>query len=574
MIIAGLLRIRYLNIVVCITGLITASTIDSANAQRPNEKSPFSFEDVSSSTGLIPAISKIQAHGAGWGDANGDGWPDLFVATFHYNETGPNQLLWNQKGNFEVDDSSELQASMRATGVVFADLDNDGDLDLYVASMPAILESRTATRHGHPFAGCSLYENLGAGKFNDISKGNDACPAAFGGRSACVLDYNGDGLLDILVGEDPNPGYNGSETNHTRLFRNKGRLQYEDVSRDAGIPEAAGLGVAAADMNGDTLPDIFIVSTLGNHLLINKGNGQFEELENDKDVFAWPNAKGDNMVCGVAIADVNGDALPDVYIGQHFDHPWKEPEPNRLYLNQGNSNGHPSFKNVTDDCGLPGIPMKSPHVEIQDFDNDGRVDLYGSVVKFADEKPHPMIFRNMGNKDGKPQYDVSVLSVNDFPSEEDRNVRGSRKFFEKMIAEKKVFYSAPGPSCDFDRDGRIDLFIGSWWSNANSMLLKNKTPGGNWLDVRVQGNNGVNRMGIGSKVEVFEAGKLGDSKGLIGTREIAKGSGYASSSEAVAHFGLVDRTSCDIRVTLPFNKGMLTRTNVKINQRITIIQGQ
>lgn len=538
--------------------------------------SKFVFRDVARTSGLIPALSKLQAHGAGWGDADGDGWPDLYVATFHYSETGPNHFLKNHGGHFEVEQQQALRVSMRATGVVFADFDNDGDLDLYVASMPATAESRQAKRHGHPFRGCSLFENLGQGTFKDISTDNGACPNAFGGRSACVLDFDGDGLLDILVGEDPIPGYNGSKTKASRLFKNTGRLQFKDVTKQAGMPEVAGLGVAAADVNGDTWPDIFIASTLGNYLLLNDGAGRFAAAGEAEKVLAWPDAKGDDMVCGVAIADVNGDALPDVLIGNHFGNAWSSPVANRLYLNQGNDEKQqPRFLDVTEKAGLPLLPMKAPHVEIQDFDNDGFPDLYGSMVMFADGRPHPLICRNTGQlRNGLPQFRQTTLGVNNFPTEEDRQIRRSGTFFDKMLTERKVFYSAPGPSCDFNRDGRLDLFIGSWWSNANSMLLQNETPSGNWLDVAVLGRNDVNRMGIGSVVQVFEPGYAGEPKHRIGAREIATGFGYASSQEAVAHFGLGQRTHCDVQIILPHNHGTITKRQVAVNQRLTLSKGE
>ncbi|MCA9071456.1 MAG: FG-GAP repeat protein, partial [Planctomycetaceae bacterium] len=58
-------------------GTLFAQTTD-------NSKQPFSFRDVGVEAGLLPAAKGIMGHGAGWGDVNGDGWPDLYVATFHY----------------------------------------------------------------------------------------------------------------------------------------------------------------------------------------------------------------------------------------------------------------------------------------------------------------------------------------------------------------------------------------------------------------------------------------------------------------------------------------------------------
>lgn len=551
--------------------LVASALFTPLRADDLHPASPFIFRDVAEEAGVLPAAAGIQAHGAGWGDVDGDGWADLYVGTFHYPDTKPNLLLRNREGRFVLDEQPQLRISTRATGVLFADLDNDGDLDLYVGSMPADAQSKLAARIGHPLAGCSLFRNDGGGRFTDLSAGNGACPKAFGGRSATVLDFDGDGLLDLLVGEDPLPGYNGSKTRSSRLFRNLGDLQFEDVSRQAGLPEGiAGLGVAAADVNQDGWPDIFLASTLGNHLFVNDRQGKFHEAAGSRETFAWPTAKGDDMVCGVTIGDVNGDGLPDIVLGQHFSSSWVEPVANRLYLHQGTHDGLPQFKDVTEDVGLVPLPLKAPHVEIQDFDNDGLPDIYTSLVKFADGKPHPVIFRNEGRRDGLPRFREGALGVNDFPTDEDRASKRSGPFFDKMLAERKIIYTAPGPSCDFDRDGRLDLFLGSWWAESPSLLLRNETPSGHWLDVQVVGGNGVNRMGVGSLVELYEAGKAGVADARIGCREIATGYGYASSQEAIAHFGLGKRTACDIVVTLPHGRGTMIRKSVEADQRIVV----
>ena len=553
-----------------------STTAQERSGTSTGTQAHFAFRDAGQETGLLPAAAGIQGHGAGWGDVDGDGWADLYIGTFHYRDTQPNLFFRNRRGRFELDAQAPLRISTRATGILFVDLDNDGDLDLYVASMPAPEGSRLATRMGHPFAGCSLFRNDGGGRFTDISADNAACPTAFGGRSVTVLDFDGDGLLDLLVGEDPIPGYNGSETKSSRLFRNLGGLLFQDVSREAGLPEdAAGLGVAAADVNQDGWPDFFLASTLGNYLMLNDGRGRFREAPTACETFAWQTAKGDDMVCGVAIADVNGDALPDIVIGQHYSDPWRNPVANRLYLHRGVHDGVPQFEDVTESAGLVPLPLKAPHVEIQDFDNDGRPDIYTSIVKFADGRPHPVIFRNVGNRDGLPRFTEHALGVNDFPKEKDRAIKRSGTFFEKMVAERKIVYSAPGPTCDFDRDGRLDMLLPNWWSELPSLLLKNETASGHWLEIRVKGNatesrEGVTSMGIGARVDLYEPGRSEQEAALIASREIATGFGYASSQEAVAHFGLGTRTQCDVVVTLPHGKGRIVRQSVKADQRLTI----
>jgi hypothetical protein len=114
------------------------------------------------------------------------------------------------------------------------------------------------------------------------------------------------------------------------------------------------------------------------------------------------------------------------------------------------------------------------------------------------------------------------------------------------------------------------MVLPNWWVEMPSLLLANEPEGGHWLDVRLEGGGEVNPMGIGSRVEIFESGRAGEAKARLGSREIAKGFGYASSQEAVAHFGLGEQTECDVVVTLPHGKGRIVRKAVPVDQRITV----
>lgn len=526
---------------------------------------PFTFRDVTSEVGMLPHVANIKGHAAGWGDVNSDGWIDLYVGTFRTGGSKPNMLFYNEGGMFAPAEGEELRISSRPTGSLFADFDNDGDLDLYISSMPK-RDSTPVLR------GCTLFRNDGEGEFTDVSEGNGACPRVFGGRSAAVLDSDGDGLLDLLVGEDPLPGYNGSTTHSSRLFHNQGGMQFRDATEAAGVPVGIpGLGVAAGDVNNDGWPDVFLACQgEGNRFLLNRGDGTFREDVALNELFRWETAGGDNMVCGVCFGDVNRDGLLDLVLGQHFERPWRAPVANRLYVNRGIEDGTPQFEDVTDSTGLVPLSMKAPHVEIQDFDNDGWPDISTSIVKFADGSPYPVIFRNLGCQTGTVRFQACGLEVNDFPTAEDRTIRRAGQFFDKMVAEKKILYTAPGPSSDFDRDGRLDLFLASWWPALNSLLLRNETEGGHWLQVEIRGVKDVNRMGIGSRVKVYEAGRLGDMDAFLGCREVATGYGYASAQEAVAHFGLGSRTQCDVEVLFPHGRGRIARRDVAADQRITI----
>ncbi|MCE9528439.1 MAG: CRTAC1 family protein, partial [Planctomycetales bacterium] len=324
-----------------------------------------------------------------------------------------------------------------------------------------------------------------------------------------------------------------------------------------------------ADVNNDGWPDFFLASSVGNVLFINDGRGKFREVPDSRQVFAWKDSGGDNMVCGVSFADVNRDGLLDAVLGQHFKSPWREPVPIRLYLHRGIKDGNPVYEDITAFAGLKGLPIKGPHVEFQDFDNDGWPDIYVSIVKFAGDRTFPLIYKHLGIVDGLPRFREDAMAVNDFPTAEDSAIKRSGDFFQKVNREHKIMYTAPGPSGDFDNDGRLDLFLPSWWTESRSLLLHNETVGGNWLQVQLQCKQG-NRMGIGAKLKIYPAGKLGDASALLGCRDVATGYGYASAQPASVHFGLGKVTSVDIEINLPHGKGTATQTGVKANQKLTL----
>jgi len=551
-----------------IAGVVIVSLALAAAGREPSftAEYPFAFRDVGDEAGIFPHIAGIRGHGAAWGDVDGDGWPDLFVATFHNAGSKPSMLLRNERGKFRLDGQEHLRTSGMGSGALFADFTNSGRLDLYVSNCA----------HGKvndpAFSAPSVFfRNDGDGRFTDISQESGACPSGYEGRGVAALDFDGDGLLDLLTCEQY---YSSNAKTGPALYRNKGGLRFENVADAAGLPVGlGGLSVAAADVNNDGRPDIFLTNGAGEHrLLLGDGRGRFREASGARDVFRWPDARGEDTPAGAVIADVNRDGWPDIVVGHHFKTPWITPKPIRLYLNRGLKDGELAFEDITDAAGLVPLSMKAPHVEIQDFDNDGWPDIVVSVVKFKDGKPCPVIFKNLGPRDGLPRFRDDAWAVNDFPTDEEKTMKRSGQLFAKILEEKKIIYMAPGPSCDFDRDGRLDLLLPNWWIESRSLLLRNETPGGHWLDVQVEGHSGVNRMGVGSRVNVFPTGKLGDASALLGSREISIGFGYCSGQEATAHFGLGRADRVDVEVILPHGKGKLAEKGVKADQRITLRQ--
>lgn len=247
-------------------------------------------------------------------------------------------------------------------------------------------------------------------------------------------------------------------------------------------------------------------------------------------------------------------------------------EERRLYRNLGSTPERVRFEEVTAKVGIVKYPMKVPHVEIRDFDNDGWPDLYTAVVTMRDGNNYPAIYRNLGSASGGlPKFqETAFVHRKDYPGEDDVPEAGSRVFYPKLVSNHKVMYFAPGPSGDFDNDGRLDLFLPSWWPKMPSMLLKNETLAGHYLDVTAVGSVGINRMGIGAIVRAYKTGRAEAPGALLASEEISTGYGFCSGQPAVAHLGLGAETNCDLVVTLPHGKGRIIRRNVKANQHLRI----
>lgn len=487
------------------------------------------WKDITESTGLKEPLAGIMGHGGAVGDFDGDGKPDLFIGGFcdrpnaeYAPAVGPvsAKLFRNLgDGRFATAGQPVVEHYARTSGAVFADLDNNGTLELYVANnAQATSRKPDEPQRSAQICHSKLFRN-DAGKFTDISATSGACPETLlTARNVGVFDYDRDGLLDLFVVEDKfRKG--GS---HSTLFRNLGNLTFAVVNEKAGIPtDIFGLGLAVADVNADGYPDFFVPH--GNRLFLSKGDGTYREATELKEVFAYKPLDGEDWPCGAAFGDLNRDGRLDLVISGHH-----KPARNRLFLHSGVKDGVPQFREVTQEAGLAAlVGEKCPHVEIQDFDNDGWPDIYVSAAwRRSDGSIVPHIYRNTGVTDGIPRFALP----------EDQG---------------ELVYFPAGPSGDIDADGRLDLFLVNWFSGNHSRLLRNEsTPTNHWIDAKVTGKR-MNRMGIGAQARVYTAGKLGDPAHLLGYQEIGTGYGYASGQPAIAHFGLGTTDKVDVEITLP-----------------------
>jgi hypothetical protein len=503
------------------------------------------FSDVTKEAGLIDPLAGLMGHGAAVGDYDGDGDLDIYVGGFSDRPDGeyapakgplPNRLLRNTgDGRFEAVQMTPVEIYGRTSGAVMADLDNNGTLDLYVANNAKARSRQTKEpQQSAVTLRSKLYRN-DDGRFVDVSEQSGACPPSLHtARNVGVFDYNADGLLDLLFVED-----RFTSKPRSALFKNLGALRFEDANRAAGLPDDLfGLGSAVADLNDDLRPDFFVAHS--NRMFLSDGKGGYREATGLRDVFAWKPLNGEDWPCGAAFGDLNGDGRLDLVLSIHGVQ-----ARNRVFMNEGSDNGVPRFRDRTQVVGLgETVPARCPHVEVQDFDNDGLMDIYLSAGWLEDGVFTPLIFRNVALRDGLPKF---------VPP--------------RPIKPPMVYYPA-GPTGDFNNDGGLDLLLVNWFGGNHSRLLQNESNGGHWLDVQVVGRT-ISRMGIGSKVRIYRSGETGNEVALLGVQEIAIGYGYASGQAAVCHFGLGDRTMVDVEVQLG-NGEVRRQTDVKANQRIVV----
>jgi len=208
------------------------------------------FEDRGHAAG-VDRTSFIK--GAAWGDYDGDGYPDLYVSNFG----GENFLYHNQgDGTFrEVARELGVEKPIMSFPTWFWDYDNDGRLDLFVASfVPSVTE---VARHflGLPAQAetMRLYRNTGAG-FEDVTRavGLDRVIPTMGANFG---DLDNDGFLDFYLGTGA-PSYAALMPNV--MFRNRAGRSFADVTTATGTGHLQkGHGVAFADLHADGSQDVY-----------------------------------------------------------------------------------------------------------------------------------------------------------------------------------------------------------------------------------------------------------------------------------------------------------------------------
>ena len=295
------------------------------------------FEDATECSG-ISRMKRGYGHGVAIGDFDNDGHPDLFVTRWR------SYSLYRNRGDGTFEDVTD-RAGLGGdrdwpTSAAWADLDNDGDLDLYVC---------------HYLVWDAEHPNL-------------CSPAPRPGKPI-----------------DPNHRYEyclpspfPSQPDH--LFRNDGG-RFIDVTSEAGIvdPNGRGMGVVAADVDDDGLIDLFVANdTTANYLWHNLGGMKFEEVGISSGVAC--NAQGSFQAgMGTAVGDVDGDGLPDLMVTNFYG------ESTSFFKNMGKG----LFADRTSAIGLAGPSryLVGFGIVLLDANNDGRLDLAQTNGHVIDHRP-------------------------------------------------------------------------------------------------------------------------------------------------------------------------------------------
>ncbi|QEH33146.1 tetratricopeptide repeat protein [Aquisphaera giovannonii] len=338
------------------------------------------FEDVTESAGL-PAGSRGYGHGVAVGDYDNDGHADLFVTRWR------SYALYRNLGNGTFEDAT-VAAGLGGdrdwpTSAAFADLDNDGDLDLYVchylrwdADHPRLCQNdaRTAYTSCDPLEFDALPDHVfrnDGGRFADVTVEAGIVDRDGRGFGVVAADVDDDGRVDLFVANDRSANY---------LFRNLGGFRFEEQGLVAGVAcnahgsNQAGMGVAAGDLDGDGKLDLAVTNfhDESTTLFLNLGGGLFVDHTAAIGLAAPSRTR---LGFGIAFLDANNDGTLDLLTanGHVNDYRPKVPYAMRAQLLVGGPGGW--LTDVTDRVGPPFlIPHLGRGLASGDVDNDGRVD--------------------------------------------------------------------------------------------------------------------------------------------------------------------------------------------------------
>ena len=277
--------------------------------------------------------------GACAGDIDNDGDMDLYVSILN----GKNILYKNIEGKYFIDYSQIAHVSGKITdrtnACIMGDVDNDGDLDIFITN---------------EYSSNRLYLNNGAGIFTEATS-KCGLTTIEGGNSASFADIDKDGDIDLYV-----TNWSSKNILYQNMLHETGKLSFKDItasSQTGGKDFEKSNAVVFSDINNDMFPDLFVANRkTSNKLYINNKDNTFAEANN------MYLEKDEDESYGAVITDFDGDTYKDLYVSNVGE--------NRFYKN--------NRKQLVDATSRYGASIEgySTGSAIADFDNDGDPDIY------------------------------------------------------------------------------------------------------------------------------------------------------------------------------------------------------
>jgi enediyne biosynthesis protein E4 len=554
-------------------------------------------------------------HGSGLcsADVDGDGRPDLYFAT----QLGTNEL-WKNLGNGRFANiTSQAGLAMPdaiAVACSFADIDNDGDPDLFV----------TTVRHGN-----RLFENTGNGTFRDITA--QAGVGYVGHSSGAVFfDYDGDGLLDLFltnVGvyttDERGPGgyfvgmgdafmghLHPERAEASILYHNLGGNRFKDVSQQMGLVDKSWSGDATAlDINQDGFPDLYILDMQGgDHLWLNEGGKHFR----DATAKYFPKRPWGSM--GVKAFDFDGDGQLDIFVTSMHPDMWVNVAAgdwaaetrkadsatvaagmipggkagyifgNELFVNRGGG----KFAEVSDSLGVETYWPWGPSVE--DLNADGWDDIFiAAGMNFPFRYAINSVLLNEGGRHFLPSefvvgveprangamqqvwYTLDCGGMDAFNptcaacAKTGTPVMGCTIDSAKHLTMMGSLGTRSSIALDLDGDGDIDIVTNEF--NGKPQVLVSDLAQRhhvNFLKIRLHGMRS-NREGVGAQVTVV----LPDGRRIL--KPMDGKSGYLSQSDLPLYFGLGGADNAkSIEVAWPSGRRQTLAGPIKSGQAVEI----
>ena len=550
-------------------GAATLLVLAAASVGAQNQAAATTFRDVTAASGIdyetgfstyfsYPFIDLMANSGAAAGDYDNDGDVDLFIVR---GDIGPN-LLYRNDGALRFTEVAATAGlawtgpagrNYRHAGPTFADMDGDGDLDLFLGGLG-----------GDPSL---IFRNDGDGTFTDVSvrSGVDIMRAEYS-FSAAFGDYDLDGDLDLAVahwGTDLGRGDPG-DTEH--LWRNDSdgeRIRFTSVSVSAGIspsimtladPEDPFKDVRSpfrqrdwsftptfARIDEDLYPDLLFASDFNrSQVFLNNGDGTFRNATDTSVII-------DDRGMGSAVGDFDADGDLDWFVTSVYSDVFADPsvhatDPfrgNRLYRNDRGR-----FADATDGAGVVDGGWGWAACAI-DFTNDGDLDIFQTNGWTG---PNEQEYGDYANDRSRAFENDGAGTFNDIAG---RLGIDDREFGRGVVC------------ADFDTDGDVDILL----LHDAATLWENRTSGNSFLRVELRGT-APNTAAAGARITVRTG--AGEGRRTL-MREITIGSNYLSQNPPTQVFGLGAAVECAVEVEWP--DGQRTQlTGVAAGQTLRIEQ--